>query len=312
MPLPLLAMLAIQAAATGASAYSANRAKKKNEAAMKDAANRASSFQPKELGKTLKGQYFESLLSDKDLSESQKQEAQDLLRSQADTDYGISDYAPSGFAALGAQAAGTAKTQDALGRLGSKYAPMHLAMKQRADQLAQGVEQSDYLNEQARRDKEQTLINLSLGRAMAENQNRNQMNQLAIGLGASMANTLGGVSKEDFNNLFTGKNNQALLDAKLANVTPTATGFNTASMSRVPFKNWRNPLPTIDQPLPGSVPLNKPNPFIAPQPNPYAPGPLPKTFYNPYNMYGNNSQTNTQTDYTKGIKFNPIVGFNGF
>jgi hypothetical protein len=202
MPLPLLAMLALQAAGTGASLLAANKAKKRNEEAMNAAAGRASAFQPKELGKTLKGQYFESLLSDKDLSESQKQEAQDLLRSQANTDYGISDYAPSGFAALGAQAAGTAKTQDALGRLGSKYAPMSLAAKQRTDQLAQGVEQSDYLNEQARRDKEQTLINLGLGRAMAENQNRNQMTQLGIGLASSMAGTLAGASKEDLNKLF--------------------------------------------------------------------------------------------------------------
>jgi len=311
MPLPLLAMLALQAAATGASAYSANRAKKKNEAAMKDAANRASSFQPKELGKTLKSQYFESLLSDKDLSESQKQEAQDLLRSQADADYNISEYAPSGFAAIQGQASNTGRTQDALGRLGSKYAPMHLAMKQRADQLAQGVEQSDYLNEQARKDKEQSLINLSLGRAMAENQNRNQMNQLAIGLGASMAGTLGGVSKEDLNSLFQGKNSQAALDAKLANLKINPVKLNTFDMSKLPFRNWRSPLPTIDEPLPGSVPLNKPNPFVAPQRNPYAPGLLPTTFYNPYNMYGNNAQANTQTDYTKGIKFKPISGFNG-
>lgn len=311
MPLPLLAMLAIQAAATGASAIAANKAKKKNEEAMNAAAGRAAAFQPKELGKTLKSQYFESLLSDKDLSESQKQEAQDLLRSQADADYGISDYAPSGFAALGAQAAGTAKTQDALGRLGSKYAPMHLAMKQRADQLAQGVEQSDYLNEQARKDKEQTLINLGLGRAMAENQNRNQMNQLAIGLGASMAGTLGGASKEDLNGLFQGKNNQAALDAKLANVKPTATGFNTAAMSKVPFKGWRSPLPTIDEPLPGSVPLNKPNPFVAPQPNPFAPEPPRATFFNPYNLNNPNSSYDPNSFYTKGVSFKPIYKFNG-
>ncbi len=311
MPLPLLAMLALQAAGTGASLLAANKAKKKNEEAMNAAAGRAAAFQPKELGKTLKGQYFESLLSDKDLSESQKQEAQDLLRSQADSDYNISEYAPSGFAAIQGQASNTAKTQDALGRLGSKYAPMHLAMKQRGDQLAQGVEQSDYLNEQARKDKEQTLINLGLGRAMAENQNRNQMNQLAIGLGASMANTLGSASKEDLNNLFKGKNNQASLDAKLANLKINPAKLNTFDMSKLPFRSWRSPLPTIDEPLAGSVPLNKPNPFVAPQPNPFAPEPPRATFFNPYNLNNPNAGYDPNLSYTKGVSFKPIYKFNG-
>ncbi len=220
MPLPLLAMLALQAAGTAASAYSANRAKKRTDAAMDQAARRASAFQTKPLGNKLAQAYTESKLAENALNPYQKQEAQDLLRAQADADYNISEYAPSGFAAIQGQASNTGRTQDALGRLGAKYAPMQMAQKQQSSQLASEVDKYDYLSEQERKDREQTLVNLGLGKAMAENQNRNQMTQAAIGLGTSMAGTLAGASKEDLNKIFgLGKTTQDFTPTKFASTS---------------------------------------------------------------------------------------------
>lgn len=205
MAIPLAA-LALQAVGTGLAAYQANQANKKNKAAMDAAARRVNQFQINPLGNKLAQAYTESKLAEKDINQYQKQEAQDLLRAQADAEYNISDYAPSGFAALGAQSANQGKMQDQLGRLNAKYAPMGLAAKQQTNQLAGEVDRYNYLQEQERKDKEQSLANIDLGRAQAENANRNQMAQLAIGLGASMAGTLGGVSKEDWSKLFKGGN----------------------------------------------------------------------------------------------------------
>ena len=135
MPIPILAALALQAAGAGLSAYSANRANKKNREAMDAAARRVGQFQVNPLGNKLAQAYSESKLAENDLNQYQKQEAQDLLRAQGDVNYNLSNIAPSGFAALGAQSFNESKTQDQLGRLGAKYAPMGMAAKQQTNQL---------------------------------------------------------------------------------------------------------------------------------------------------------------------------------
>jgi len=117
MPIPILAALALQAAGAGLSAYSANRANKKNREAMDAAARRVGQFQVNPLGNKLAQAYSESKLAENDLNQYQKQEAQDLLRAQGDVNYNLSNIAPSGFAALGAQSFNESKTQDQLGRL---------------------------------------------------------------------------------------------------------------------------------------------------------------------------------------------------
>jgi hypothetical protein len=209
MPLPLLATLGLQAAGTAASLFASGAANKRNKEAMDAAKRRVQQFQINPLGNKLQQAYTESKLAENALNPYQKQEAEDILRSQSDANYNISDYAPSGFAALGAQAAGEAQARKQLGMLGSKYAPMQMAQKQQTAQLAGEVDKYNYLNEQERKDKEQSLANIDLGRAMAENQNRNQLAQAGIGLATSMAGTLAGASKEDLNKLFgTGKTNQ--------------------------------------------------------------------------------------------------------
>jgi hypothetical protein len=172
---------------------------------MDSAKRRVQQFQVNPLGNKLQQAYTESKLAENALNPYQKQEAEDILRSQSDANYNISDYAPSGFAALGAQAAGEAQARKQLGMLGSKYAPMQMAQKQQTAQLAGEVDKYNYLNEQERKDKEQSLANIDLGRAMAENQNRNQLAQAGIGLAASMAGTLAGASKDDLNKLFGSK-----------------------------------------------------------------------------------------------------------
>jgi hypothetical protein len=230
MPLPLLAMLALQAAGTGASLLASGAANKRNKEAMDAAKRRVQQFQVNPLGSKLQQAYTESKLAENALNPYQKQEAQDILRSQADANYNISDYAPSGFAALGAQAAGEAQAQKQLGMLGSKYAPMQMAQKQQTAQLAGEVDKYNYLQEQERKDKEQSLANIDLGRAMAENQNRNQLTQAAIGLGSSMAGTLAGANKEDLNKLFG-------LGKTTNNTTQT---FNPTQFTPT------NQLPTVD------------------------------------------------------------------
>ena len=81
MPIPILAALALQAAGAGLSAYSANRANKKNREAMDAAARRVGQFQVNPLGNKLAQAYSESKLAENDLNQYQKQEAQESLGS---------------------------------------------------------------------------------------------------------------------------------------------------------------------------------------------------------------------------------------
>jgi hypothetical protein len=218
MPLPFLAY----ALGTAASALAANSAAEKTRAAMDAARKKAEGYQIKPLGNKLAQAYNESKLAENSLNRYQSQEAEDLARANADANYQISDYAPSGFAGLSAMAKNEGRTQDAIGRLGAKYAPMGLAQKQQTAQLAGEMDKYDYLTEQERKDRAQTLANIDLGQAMAENQNKNQMIQAAISLGSTalgglklptgkVKNTTTGNGQSNFN--FTNVNNLPKLDA---------------------------------------------------------------------------------------------------
>lgn len=273
MALPLLLALGAQAVGTGLSALAASKANKRNKQAMDAAARRVNQFQINPLGNKLAQAYTESKLAEKDINQYQKQEAQDLLRAQADADYGISDYAPSGFAALGAQSANQGKMQDQLGRLNAKYAPMGLAAKQQTNQLAGEVDRYNYLEEQERKDKEQSLANIDLGRAQAEAANRNQMSQLAIGLGASMAGTLAGASKEDWSKLFGGGN--------VAKTTFTPSGLLPKVNADALYKNAMKPSYNVGGKMKTLNPLQQ---------------------FSTKNLSG--------TDYTQGVNFSGSVPFN--
>jgi hypothetical protein len=280
MPIPILAALALQAAGAGLSAYSANRANKKNREAMDAAARRVGQFQVNPLGNKLAQAYSESKLAENDLNQYQKQEAQDLLRAQGDVNYNLSNIAPSGFAALGAQSFNESKTQDQLGRLGAKYAPMGMAAKQQTNQLAGEVDKYNYLQEQERKDKEQSLANIDLGRAQAEAANRNQMTQLAIGLGTTMAGTLAGANKDDLNKLFkSGKTTK--------NFTPTKF---TA----------KNNLPKVDA---NKLYKNA----MKPQYN--AGGVMTKKL-NPLQAFAAKNLAGGVSDFTEGVEFKSSVPFN--
>jgi hypothetical protein len=302
MPLPFLAY----ALGTAASALAADSAAKKNKAAIDAARKKAEGYQIKPLGNKLAQAYNESKLAENSLNRYQSQEAEDLARANADVNYQISDYAPSGFAGLSAIAKNEGRTQDAIGRLGAKYAPMGLAQKQQTSQLAGEMDKYEYLTEQERKDRAQTLANIDLGQAMAENQNRNQMTQAAISLGLmGLGNlklpkgkttipTTGGQSSFNFTDIenlpkvnSTKLYNNAMkpqynvggvMTKKLNPLQAFSTknlsgGGNNDFTQGVQFSGY--------SPFSGSVPLNPKatniTSSVAPQTNPYAP-------YDPNNM----------------------------
>jgi hypothetical protein len=337
MPLPFLAY----ALGTAASALAANSAAEKTRAAMDAARKKAEGYQIKPLGNKLAQAYNESKLAENSLNRYQSQEAEDLARANADANYQISDYAPSGFAGLSAMAKNEGRTQDAIGRLGAKYAPMGLAQKQQTAQLAGEMDKYDYLTEQERKDRAQTLANIDLGQAMAENQNKNQMIQAAISLGSTalgglklptgkVKNTTTGNGQSNFN--FTNVNNLPKLNATDLYNNAMKPQYNVGGV----MTKRLNPLQAFATknlsgsnvgndftqgikfggsfPFSGSVPLNPKatniTSSLAPQPNPYAPYD-PNNMSDPFNKsyYGQGANPNGSgaQDIRRGYISNPFT-----